>query len=790
MDDMMTTGTETPPPDMEAGADDQGAQFELDEPATGPVQLDYDRSPTNLVPLFKQIGEEGEAFLKATGEMVVRHKEADWKSSEEYRARQARQIELFVGVLPARPEGHENIAQIHLPIIGQAVLLLHATIHGQLFPPGGAICGGAPTTPKSSERAKRLGLHMNWQITQKIPEYVPSHDRGGMQFLIYGNCFSKWYYKPSEKRPCFTMIAAGDIILPYHARSVDPNMADVQRVTQRMRMYRHELEAEQDNGYYVGIDELFEDEEGNPVDAATTLTRSAGNTPATDTRRGAMADTMDKVQGQRETASADSDDEQPRIILEQHRWLKLPGENRERPVICTVDELTNKVIYLGVREDEDPRDRARFNAEQKVHEEIVESQMAMHDQAMQEHQATVDQLSAPSVVPHPETGEPVEVPSMVGPDQMPQPPTPPEPPEAPAPVRMVPINWFTKYGCIPNPEGIYDFGIGYLLEGANITADTMMSQIVAAMTLSLFPTYLYSRQARMGRGDLALKLGGGVQVDLPPEQLSKAFFQLQFPPPNPGAIKIVESQQAQVQDFVGASEILSGEVGGSNETATTTEIRMSAARQNLAVMGVRYNRSRAAELKNLARINSRTLDPVEYFAVAAPTMPMGPQPGPPAPPGFPPAPPMPPPDPMKLEHVARDEYLEDFEITFTCDPAMTTRPQLVAEAQKALQAALSVPPGLIDPMTQATVVRLAYIDVLRSMGREDMAKVVEQSPPPNPMAMMPPGPGGPPGGPPGKGPPDKGPPPNGHPHVPGPPQGPAPGMGPGPSNPGVPGPPA
>lgn len=774
--------SEQPTDPMMMPPDDGGATFELEEEAAGPTKLDYDRSPSNLVPLFKQLGEEGEKFLKDVGEMVVRHKNIDWKSSEEYRKRQARQIELFVGILPPRPEGHENIAQIHLPIIGQAVLLLHATLHGQLFPPGQAICGGAPTTPDSADRARRLGLHMNWQITQKVPEYVPSHDRGGMQFLIYGNCYSKWYYKPSEKRPCFTMIKAGDLILPYHAQSVDPNMADVQRITQRMYMYRHELEAEQDNGYYDGVDELFEDEDGNPIAVDNSLTKSAGNTPAADTNRGAMAETMDKVQGQTEPVAGDSDDEKPRIILEQHRWLKLPGEKRERPVIVTVDELTSKAIYIGIREDEDPRDRARFKRDQEVADAVNEAAMMQHEQAMMEHQAQVQQLTAPSTVPHPETGEPVQVDSMVGPDQLPQPPTPPEMAPPPEPVRMVPINWFTKYGCIPNPEGIYDFGIGYLLEGANITADTMMSQIVAAMTLSLFPTYLYSRQARMGRGDLTLKLGGGVQVELPPEQLQKAFFQLQFPPPNPNAIKIVESQQAQVQDFVGASEILSGEVGGSNETATTTEIRMSAARQNLAVMGIRYNRSRAAELKLLARINSRTLDPIEYFAVATPTVPLVPPPPPPPMPGMPPMPPPPPPDMVKMEQVARDEYLEDFNITFTCDPAMATRPQLVSEAQKMLQAAMSVPPGLLDPMAQATAIRMAYIRILRAMGAEDMAKVIEQSPPPNPMALMGPPPGA--GGPPGKGPPS-----NGKGDVSGPPKGPAPGVGAGPSNSGPPGPP-
>ena len=747
-------------------AGDGGAYFEMEAAPAAPQKIDYSRS-VNLVPIFKELKEPGEEFLKRVGEMVVRHKEIDWDSGKGYRERCARQVELFAGIMPAKPEGHENIAQIHLPIIGQAVLLLHATIHGQLFPPGGQLCGGAPTTPASYDRARRCGLHMNWQIVEKVPEYIPHHDRGGMTMLISGNSFSKWYYNPAKKRPCFTMIQKDDLILPYGAQSVDYNLADVPRITERMKLYRHQLEALQDAGYYVGIDELYSPEAGAESSANT---RSAGNSgSAANPNRGPMADAQDQIQGQTPPLGG-SDDEQPRMLLEQHRWLELLGEDRQRPVIVTVDEVTKKVLYLSIREDEDPRDRARFNREQAANDAAHAAAMAQHQVAMQEYMATAQAMSQPQMHVDPMTGETMMVPpGPLPPEQMPVPPQEPQAPPSPAPVEMVTINWYTKYGCIPNPEGIYDYGVGYLLEGANITADTMMSQIVAAMTLSLFPTYLYSRQARMGRGDMALKLGGGVEVALPPEQMQQAFFQLQFPPPNPNAIKIVESQQAQVQEFVGASEILAGEVGGSNETATTTQIRMGAARQNLAVIGVRYNRSRTAELKLLARINSRTMPASEWFAVTQPAAPQQQ-------------------NDVKMEQVARDEYLEDFNITFTCDPNMASRQQQVSDAQKALQAAMSVPPGLLDPIAQMTTVRMAYIGLLKAMGREDMAQIIEQSPLPQPPPpMMPPGPGGPGGPQPPNGPPGR--PPNGQPArppVPGAQRGPAPNMAPGPNNAGPP----
>ena len=724
-------GDEPQQPDIQAPED--GTTFDLPKENAPPPARSYTQD-ANLVLQLSPVEQESVA------KQVLDNADRDWDSGKKFRARRVRQVELFAGIMPAKPPGHEKIAQIHLSIIAQSVLILHATIHGQLFPPTNYIYGARAVTPAAFERVRRLGLHMNWQVTTRIPEYLPAVDRGMMQWLIYGTMFDCWYYDPIEKRPCYEVIQSDDLIMPYSSKSVRYDLADVPRKTKKIRKYQHEVEQLRDAGYWENVDKLFEqDEDGQAAAEVDALT--PGSPPVRMKRaeresedKRPMGKAEDRIMGQEQPVD---DPSAPRLILEQHLWLKLPGEKSQRPVIVTVDYDTKTMLRLVLREDEDPRDRSRFDRENEARDAHIQAQNAQHAQAMDQHGQTVQAMMAPQPVldemgqqvPHPETGEPMMHPPP-SPDQLPQPPEPPVPPPPPNPVRMVPVEWFTKYGCIPNPEGIYDFGVGYLLEGDNIAADTLMSQYVSAMTLACLPTFLYSKQAKMQRGDLQLRLGEGVEVPLPPDLLQKAFFQFQFPPPPNAVQKIIESREQSARELVGASNILTGDVGANNETATSVQLRSNAARMNLAEMGNRFNGGRGNSMKNLARLNAKTLDPVEYFSVTMP----GQQDQPPG-------------DPQM---VTRDDYLEDFQITFNCDPRLASQPQRVQDALALLTQLLQIPPGAINPQAQQMAITMALVGYLRALDRDDVANIIAQAPPPPPP--MPPQPTGAPNGQPGAGP--------------------------------------
>lgn len=722
-----------------------------------------------------------EADRKKIANRVYKDYDRDFRSSERYREKRANILKLFIGMLPP---SQDDGAQIHYSIVAKAMIRIHARVYDQQFPSNGEFFGVHPTDAFDLERSVRVAKHMNWQTLHQIPEYVPNHDANIMQWGLYGSSFTYTYWSASRNRPCHEACATEDIILPYKRKSTDPSLADVPRITRILRLQRHELEAEAETGYYdaTAVEELFE-----KMDAG----QAGGNQGEDSQKTGSIQEVTDKASGVERPE--ENDDDAPRVLLEQHRWLKLPDEKKERPVIVTIDRETKILLQVRLREDEDPEDRARFNQEQDANnaEYAAAMQQYQHDLAAYEMNMTQVPIPGPeTMTPAPMQGEQtMTAPPMPGETTstgpMMPPPVPPQPPPPPSPVKMVPVNFFTHYVCIPNPEGIYGYGIGFLLEGDNVMADTIASQFVDAGTLANTPTFIFSRQAKLGRGEFRIRPGHGTQTDLNPQDLDKGIKVLDFKFPNPAMMNVVKDQQQDADDVSGAGDILSGEVGGSNETATTTQIRISQALAAISIMNKRYTRSRTAEAQKIARLNSVYLGDEEYFTVVDPLKklppgngaPIGGGPGvPPAGASSPPTPPLPPGPPtsdpsVERIGIARRDYLEDVDITITADPRMASQPQRFSEAQQAFTLVSSNPFLASNPNLMMAVARKLFI----AMDAPELVAALMTPPPPPPG---PPGPGGPPPGQSGQGPPGKGGPPKPHPGPRVPNAGPTPANGP------------
>jgi len=647
---------------------------------------------------------------KKVARQVVFTAKLDWDGSKEFRERRASWLKMFVGLMGEKPAGHENLAQIHLPLIARSTLLFHAKLYSQLFPSTGDIYGALPTEPNDEMRTKRLSRHINFQVRRKIPEYIPAHDRGLMQTLLYGSAFSVWYYDPLGKRPCFEFCRTDDIILPYKFQSDRPDLADVPRITRRLYKYRPELEELEADGYYANVTNLYQDvgEDGR-ARVGNDWGKAAGGGTADNGHSGkpvtALVTSFQGVKPQ------EDDPDAPRELLEQDFLLKLPGQPRRRPVTAVVDLQTETLLRLSLRERDDPDDRARYNRENDLREAQIQSQEAMYAQDEQAWRASVEYLSQPREDVD-EFGNVVLIPPLSGEDLPPPPPRPTPPPE-PAPVRKIAWNRYTHYICVPNPEGIYGLGLGFLLEGDNVAADAWASAMISLATLNIKPTFMYSRNAALQRGDIQLRLGEGVESPLPPELLSKAFHQFQFPAPPPQGFKFLELFQ-QNAESLGAPEIFSGEVSD-RETATTTEIRASMAMQNLSTMAERYNRARSNEVKTLAYINSQTLDDLEYFYVQEEGT-------------------------VEPNTVGRLDYVEDFDVTFTADPNLASQPQKERAAMRAIQSMSQIPPEalMLPPEAMSALWRTLTADLMRSIGSDKAAAIIEKAPI-APPPMLPPG---------------------------------------------------
>lgn len=732
--------------------------------------------------------------------------EIDKLRSADFCRKRAEILKLAIGLMPPKEDGY---SQIHYSIIMMAVIKLAARVYDQQFPSNGEFFGVRPTSAADLPRCVRVAKHLNWQVLHQVKEYVPNHDALIMQWYLYGSAFSFIYWNPVKNRPCHEVCPTEDIYLPYAYPqwANDPSMTQLPRITRIVRKHRYGsdgIDAWARTGYYSkkNVDELFKGDE----DENDTTDGNVSNNDVSDPIR----DVIDRASGVRKPES-----ERPgyRELLEQHRWWKLDEWPEERPVIVTIDRETKKLIGFVVRADEDPEDRARYNREQQANDTAYAAGMQQYAQDLEAYQRNAigilgglppPQPQAALGMPNPQAGpsvnamggplgqqgpQPPAGMSMAGPPQpgamtasmplaqQPQPMNPPTPPtKAPPPVppKLIPIHFFTHFICIPNPEGIYGFGIGYLLEGNNLAADALGSALVDSAIRANTQTGIASREAKLGAGEWRIKPGEILKTELLPGEIEGAIKFLQFPKPEPTLGEVVQGLKEDSQELSGASDILSGEVGGSNETATTTQIRISQALAAVSIQGKRYGRSRTSEGEKFARLNSVYLQDSEYFSVIDP---------------YHQAPPQQPDGsygdlgPNRAYHpsigmvedheIGRADYLEDVAITITADPRMASQPQRFQEAMQAIQVtqnAAAVAPWIAqNPQLWMVLLRSLFT----AMDRPDLVALVQPPPPPPPMP--PPGmpqPGGPvngvPAGGPPKPPPPHGGPPHPHPHPPGP----------------------
>jgi len=661
---------------------------------------------------------------------AIQNYDRDWDSSTEYRNRRDNILRLYLGIMPPGEDGDMR-AQIHYPIIATAVQRMQARTYDQQFPSNGEYFGVRPTDAMDLERSVRVAKHLNWQVQHQIPEYVPNHDVLIQQWYLYGSAFSYLYWDPVKNRPCHEACRTEDIVISYTERDTSPSMENVSRITRILRKYRHELYQLADLGYYSNIEGIYKDPD-----------KEAPSGDSTDDQKDRpITETIDSASG---VEKPTDDLSAPRKLIEQHCWYRLPGEKRDRPVIITIDLASRTLLCLKLREDEDPEDRARYNREKKANQ-------AQYDLAIQQYEANMASylqgMPAPDMTGMPMPGEATQTAppapgettaTMPGIDpNMPQPPPPPAEPEAP---RMVPINFFTHFICIPNPEGFYGLGIGFLLEGHNMVADTIASQIVDAGTLANTKTFIYSRQNKLTRGEWKIRPGAGNESDLSPQDLKNGIFMLDFKGPDAALASFIKDQKEEAEALSGANEILSGEVGGSNETATTTQIRISQALAAISIQNKRYTRSRTVEGQKLARLNSVHLGDAEYFTVVDPmkmipgqTPVIDPVTGQPSLPG------------VTQEPIARMDYLEDVDITVTADPRMASQPQRFQEALKAWEIVNTSPLLAQNPMLVMACAKNIFV----AMDRPDLVATLGMTP------MMPAMPGQPQGQPPQQGGPPK-----------------------------------
>ena len=253
-------------------------------------------------------------------------------------------LQLLGMKIEDRMEPWPGACGVYHPIMSEALVKFQAETMMSTFPAAGPVKTQiiGKETPEKKKSAERVRDDMNYQLTDKMTEYRPEHERMLWGLGLAGNAFKKVYMDPSLDRQVAMYVPAEDIVVPYGASSIE----SAERVTHVMRKTENELRRLQVAGFYCDVDL------GTPDN---------------------VLDEVEKKIAEKLGFRATSDDRYK--ILEMHVHLDLPGYEHEDedgeptgialPYVVTIEKGSNTV--LAIRRNWEPDDDTHQKRQHFVH---------------------------------------------------------------------------------------------------------------------------------------------------------------------------------------------------------------------------------------------------------------------------------------------------------------------------------------------------------------------------------------------------------------------------------------
>jgi chaperonin GroES len=262
-------------------------------------------------------------------------------------------------------------------------------------------------------------------------------------------------------------------------------------------------------------------------------------------------------------------------------------------------------------------------------------------------------------------------------------------------IRIVPIQYFTKFGFIPDPGGsFYDLGFGLLLNPLNEAANTVINQLLDAGTLANLGGGFLARGVKIKSGTMTFKPGEWKPVDTAAMDLKQGIVPLPHNEPSRVLFELLGLLIEAAKDISSVKDVLTGEQPGQNVPATTV---MALIEQGLKVFSAIYKRifrGFAKEFKKIFTLNSMYLDDQTYFRV------------------------------LDVPHaVSREDYdVDSVDVRPTADPTISSDAQRLAKAN-----ALMVFKG--DPSINQDEINYRYMEAIRVPSIEKLIVPPEQREP-------------------------------------------------------------
>ena len=304
--------------------EEANATFEVD-PSDGGVIVDFSEEIIDMEAsedIAEWFGDMSELLeedeLNDIANDVIENYQSDKDSRAEWESMFESGFDLLGLKLEQGSEPFEGACTAVHPLLIESAVKFQSKASGELFPSSGPIKAqilGSSDTEKELQ-ANRVQNFMNYQVTEQMPEYFDEFERMLFHLPIIGSAFKKLYYDATTKRPKSEFIPIDQFYVSYYAT----DLANADRYTHVI--YRSPVEIARDinAGVYKPVD--------LPTPASSNITT--------------FAEKMDTIIG----LSPSSDNDPQYVLLEQHCYLDIEGEDIPLPYIVTVESQSRQILSI------------------------------------------------------------------------------------------------------------------------------------------------------------------------------------------------------------------------------------------------------------------------------------------------------------------------------------------------------------------------------------------------------------------------------------------------------------
>ena len=233
----------------------KGAEVEIEELEDGGVEISFGPSDDD-----DEEGEFGENLAELLDEGVLEELsgdlveliETDIGSRKEWADTFVKGMDVLGFKYEERTEPWDDACGVYSTVLAEAAIRFQAETMSETFPAAGPVKTKilGKVTKEKEDAAERVRTDMNYQLTDRMVEYRPEHERMLYSLGLAGSAFKKVYFDPSMGRQVSIYVPAEDVIVPYGASNIE----QAERVTHVMRKTENEMKRLMAQGFYRDVE--------------------------------------------------------------------------------------------------------------------------------------------------------------------------------------------------------------------------------------------------------------------------------------------------------------------------------------------------------------------------------------------------------------------------------------------------------------------------------------------------------------------------------------------------------